>query len=97
MIVWLVDRKVHDTDSSIQSVDVAFDLKGFVSCAVPNVVPLSSCPACHLIQLRNLLKLCSQKSLVEIASSHCESSVIEVVIPQKIIDVHILQSGIVQI
>ena len=27
MIFWLVNRKVHDTDSSIQSADVAFDLK----------------------------------------------------------------------
>ena len=29
-IFWLVDRKVHDTDSSIQSVVVAFDLTDFV-------------------------------------------------------------------
>jgi hypothetical protein len=97
MIVWLVDRKVHDTDSSIQSVDVAFDLKGFVSCAVPNVVPLSSCPACHSIQLEILQKPCSQKSLVEIVSFHCESSAIEVVIPPKLNDVHILHSGHVPI
>ena len=96
-IFWLVDRKVHDTDSSIQSVVVAFDLKDFVSCVVQNVVPLSSCPACRLIQLEILQKPCSQKSLVEIVSSHCGSPVIEAVILPKLSDVHILHNGHVQI
>jgi hypothetical protein len=39
MTVWLVGMKVHDTDSSIQSVVVAFDSSGFVSCVVQIVVP----------------------------------------------------------
>jgi hypothetical protein len=39
MHVLLVGMKVHDTDSSIQSVVVAFDPKGFVSCVVQIAVP----------------------------------------------------------
>ena len=35
----LVDRKVRDIGPLIQSVVVAFDLKGSASCVVQNVVP----------------------------------------------------------
>ena len=97
MISSLVDRKAHDTDSSIQSVDVAFGLEGFVSCVVPNVVPLSSCPACHLTQMMILRKACSLMSSIANAGSHCEPIAISVVILPKLNDVHIRHSGHVQI
>ena len=44
MIVWLVGMTAHDIGSSIQSVVVACDLTGSVSCAVLNVV--SRIPLC---------------------------------------------------